>query len=160
MNVVRLIAVLLLGVAASAATSPPKPSADSVRSEVQAFVKTYVEVQNKFDATATMELVSRKPGVASIAMGDITRGWDSIRDDVDSTVGSEGRLKLALGTIDVNSLGPGFALAFAPCTINVITDSGELQLKGALTLVLEKSTGKWKVLHEHISVQLPDAEGD
>ena len=160
MNRVRLIAVLLLGVATSAATPPPKPSADSVRSDVQGFVKTYVDVQNKFDASATMELVSRKPGVASIVMGEITRGWDAIRDDVDSTIGSEGRLKLALGTIDVNPLGSGFALAFAPCTITVITDSGELQLKGALTLVLEKSSGKWKVLHEHASVQLPDAEGD
>jgi ketosteroid isomerase-like protein len=160
MNGMRLVALLLLGVTTSAATPPPKPSAESARSDVQGFVKTYVEVQNKFDASATMELVSRKSGVASIAMGEISRGWDAIRDDVDSTVGSEGRLKLDLGTIDVNPLGSGYALAFAPCTITVVTDGGELQLRGALTLVLEKSTGKWKVLHEHISVQLPDAEGD
>src|SRR2546426_1672134 len=107
---VRRVVVSLLGVAVLAAAPPSKPSIDAVRSEVQGVVKAYVEAQNNVDAGAIMEMVSKNAGVASIAMGEITRGWEAIRNGVDSTVGSEGQVKLALGTIDVSQLGSGFAL--------------------------------------------------
>jgi ketosteroid isomerase-like protein len=157
---VRRGVVSLLGVVVLAAAPPSKPSVEAVRADVQGVVKAYVEAQNKVDASAIMEMVSKSPGVASISMGEITRGWEAIRNDVDSTVGSEGQAKIALGTIDVNQLGSGFALAFAPCTITFAPEQGGLQLRGALTLVLEKSGVNWKVLHEHASAQLPTAEGD
>jgi ketosteroid isomerase-like protein len=109
-----------------------------------------------------MDMVSKKAGVASIAMGEITRGWEAIRTQVDEMVGSEGTLKLALGTIDVEPLAPNFALAFAPCTVTLSTEEGALQLRGAVTLLVEKAAGKWKVLHEHSSAQIPETpeEGD
>ena len=31
----------------------------------------------------------------------------------------------------------------------------QAQMRAAMTLVLEKSSGKWKVLHEHDSLQFP-----
>jgi ketosteroid isomerase-like protein len=104
-----------------------------------------------------MDMVSKKEGVASIAMGEITRGWEAIRTDMDSMVGSEDTFKVALGTIDMQSLAPGVALAFAPCTVTLSTAEGSLQFRGALSLVVEKSTGKWKVFHEHTSIQIPQA---
>ncbi len=143
----------------SVATVTPAVT-DSTRAEVQAFVKSYVEAQNKVDASAMMEMVSKRTGVTSVGMGEITRGWEAIRADVDEIVGSEGLFKIAVGTIDVEELGPSFALAVAPCTITFGSQQGDLQLRGAVSLVLEKSTDKWKVFHEHTSVRLPEAEGD
>jgi ketosteroid isomerase-like protein len=143
-------------------TAPPsKPHAsDALRSEVQKFVKAYVEAQNKLDASAMMEMVSRDPSVASITMGEVLRGWDAIRDDVDEMVGSNDDMTIALGTIDVVPLGSGFVLAFAPCSIAYTDDEGPVQTRGALSLVLEKSSGHWKVLHEHASIQVPDDDQD
>lgn len=152
-GLVVLPALLALATAAHGAT-------DSVRTNVQAFVKSYVEAQNKVDASAQMEMVSNRKGVSSLSMGEITRGWEAIRASVDEMVGSEGQFKISLGTIDVEELGPTFALAFAPCTITVASGEGALQLRGAVSLVLERTTGHWKVFHEHSSVKLPEETGD
>lgn len=132
----------------------------ALRNQVREFVKAYIDAQNRVDASALVDMISRKPGVSAITMGEIVRGWEAIRADVDSAVGSEGQMKISLGSIDVESLGPNFALAFAPCTLTVHTAVGDIQLRGAVTLVLEKTTGKWKVLHDHSSAQLPELEGE
>src|SRR5437867_1530475 len=60
----------------------------SVRTEVQQFVKSYVDAQNKPDATAVMDMVSRKPGVSATGMGKITRGWEAIRASGDEAAGA------------------------------------------------------------------------
>jgi len=159
MSSLRLGCILAALVAVLGAAGPTAPSADAVRAEVQQFFKSYVEAQNKVDASAIMEMVSKKPGVASISMGEITRGWEDIRKDVDSIVGSEGVMKIAIGTIDVEPLGPNFALAFAPCTITLAVAQGGLQVRGAVTLIVEKSEGKWKLIHEHTSAQITENEG-
>ena len=123
-------------------------------------MKAYVEAQNKVDANALMEMVSQRPGVASISLGEITRGWDGIRTAVDDMIGSEGVFKISLGTTDVETLGPSFVLVYAPCTITAALEGEPVQYRGAASLVLEKTSGKWKVFHEHSSVELPEAEGD
>lgn len=151
-SVVPIIALLAL---------PPVLGVPDVgRTQVQEFVKSYIDAQNKVDASGQMEMVSRKPAVSSISMGEIVRGWEAIRADVDKVVGSEGQFKISIGTIDVEVLGTNYALAFAPCTITFHAAEGDVQLRGAISLVLEKSAGKWKVLHEHSSAQLPEVEGD
>ena len=158
-----LPAALLFAPPAAARNAAPqtKPHAsDALRSEVQKFVKAYVEAQNKLDASAMMDMVSRDPAVASITMGELLRGWEAIRDDVDDMVGSNDDMTIALGTIEVVPLGSGFVLAFAPCSISYTDDEGPVQTRGALSLVLEKSSGRWKVLHEHASIQVPDEEDD
>ncbi len=150
----------VLLVTALVVCAPAFGAADTLRGEVQEFVKSYFDAQNRVDASAQMEMVSKKPGVSSISMGEIVRGWEAIRAGVDKMVGSEGRFRLSVGTIDVEALGPNFALAYAPCTMTFHTAQGEVQMRGAVTLVLVKSSGKWKVLHEHGSAQLPELEGD
>ena len=62
---------------------------------------------------------------------------------------------MTLGVIDVEILGSAHALAVAPFSATISTPQGEIQVHGALTLVVEKSGGTWKVLHEHSSVQIP-----
>jgi uncharacterized protein (TIGR02246 family) len=157
----RLAIVLLAGVAGLTliGAAAPKPTgSEAVRTEVQQFMKAYVNAENGNDATALMEMVSRKPGVASITMGEITRGWEAIRTEVDKSVESEIQLQMTLGTIDVETLSPSMALAFAPCAVTLTMEHESMKLHGAITLVVEKSSGKWKVLHEHSSAQVADIE--
>ncbi|HEX7078278.1 MAG TPA: nuclear transport factor 2 family protein [Candidatus Eisenbacteria bacterium] len=170
-----LLTILVASTAAhsgSAAPAAPAPAgktsttakaprgAEAARAEVQAFVKGYIDAANRADVTAMMEMVSRRPDVSSVTDGVITRGWESIREDNDQFAGKEGTYKFSLGSIDVTPLGPGFALAVAPVAVTVVTDQDTLQADSALSLVLEKSAGKWKIVHEHMSGQEPEGDQD
>lgn len=153
-----LLALAIVPSASIAAVAAPNAS-DKIRIDVQAFVKAYVEATNKADVTALMEMFSREPGVTSIGDGEVSRGWDAIRTDNDELVGKEGSYKISIGSIDVTPLGAAYALAVAPYTVTVTTDKGAVQLRSAMTMVLEKSGGKWTIVHEHMSTKAaPEAE--
>jgi len=156
----RIVTIAVICVASLGASPAKTSKSDAARAEVQAFVKAYVEAENKGDASAIMEMISKNADVASVTMGEITRGWDGIRDDVDAMTGAPEKVQVTLGTIEVIPLGTNFALTFAPCTITSSAAAEGLQLRGALTLVLEKSGKAWKILHEHTSAQPPPDEGD
>ncbi|HVO84134.1 MAG TPA: SgcJ/EcaC family oxidoreductase [Syntrophobacteria bacterium] len=127
---------------------------DTVTNEVQKFVRTFVEASNKADAKAVMEMYSKKPSVISIDDGKITRGWEAIRSDTNEIVGHEGRYKISLGNIEVTPLGPAHALAVAPYTMALVTEDGTtFQIRGAITVILEKAAGKWQIIHDHTSSQ-------
>jgi beta-aspartyl-peptidase (threonine type) len=151
---VWLAALLLLACGACSAQAP-----DAVRSEVQQFVRSYVDATNKADVTAIMDMFSQNSGTSKIDDGSITRGWEAIRTSNDAMVGKVSGYKMALGSIDVLPLGAANAVATAPVTITTTTDQGSNEAEGAMTLVLEKSPKGWKILHEHYSSQ-PQQEGD
>ena len=145
-----LFAALFCLVAIPALAQTP----DTVSNEVQKFVRTFVEASNKADAKAVMEMYSRKPSVISIEDGRITRGWEAIRSETNEIVGHEGRYKISVGNVEVTPLGPANALAVAPYTMALVTEDGAtFQIRGAITVVLEKAAGKWQIIHDHTSSQ-------
>jgi uncharacterized protein (TIGR02246 family) len=129
------------------------PPSRQGRAEIQRFVRAYVEAHNKADATALMEAVKRSPDVSSVNDGQITRGWEGIRTQTDELTGKEGSFKVSIGTMDVTPLGPSHALVVAPTTITVTTAQGPVEARGAVTLVLEKAAGSWKIINEHYSTR-------
>jgi len=137
---------------------PGAADAPPTRDEVQRFVRAYIDANNGADPTAVMDLVSKRSEVSTAEMGVINRGWDSIRSEVEKLAGSQGTHRLSLGTMDVILLGPGYALVVAPVTIDLSVGENQAQMRMAMTLVLEKSSGKWKVLHEHDSLQFPQGD--
>ena len=145
--VLILVPILLIG------AGPPAGKTDTTRTDVQAFVKAYVEAANKADVTAMMEMYSRKPGVTAVSDGEITRGWDAIRTGSDQMIGKEGSYKISVGSIDVTPMGSSFALAVAPYTVTVVTEKGSVQLPSAMSLVLEKFESKWTIVHDHMSTK-------
>lgn len=148
-------ALVLLALATSIGAQQPQgqPNA-AARAAVQNFVGDYIEAHNKADATSLAEAMSRRPEVSSVSDGDITRGWEAIRKEVDEITGMEGRFKVAVGTMDVTMLGASYALVVAPTSITATTPQGQsVQLKGAVTLVLERVAGGWKILNEHYSTK-------
>ena len=151
--------LLLLPFADAHAASPP--GRPSLRAEVEAFIKEYIEAVNRLDVAVLMGMTSRKPEVSTISDGQISRGWEEIRADADKVIGMEGTYRFTMGAIDVVPLGASHALAHAPYTVTVGTDRGVVTLPSAMSLVLEKSGGKWLILHDHMSTKLdPDEEGD
>ena len=158
---IRKVVLLTFGVALVATVTLVHGAPVTPRDEVLQFVKSYIDASNKNDATAVMDMISKKPTVSTVVEGKITRGWDAIRNTVDEELGSSDDEKMTLGVVDVQALGPGYALAMAPFSATETTPQGELQFRGVLSLVLEKSGTQWKMLHEHVSVEIPEpAKGD
>ena len=158
-KVVRVMAAVVGLIAITGASEPP-PSKDS-KDDVQKFVRAYIEASNNADPTALMDLVSKKSEVSTIEMGVVTRGFEEIRAAVDKLTGTQGTHRISLGSMDVTFLGPGYALVVTPVTIDLTVGENQAQIRGAMTMVLEKSSGKWKMFHEHDSLQFPmgDAPG-
>ena len=150
------VALMLSTAGRSWATDVP----EAVPTDVQKFVKAFVQAMNEGDMTAKMEMYSRKPVVASVDDGEISRGWEAIRTGNEKTVGLEGSYRVSLGVVDVVPLGASHALAYASATVTIAAGQGMVQVPGAFTLVLEKSPDGWKIVHEHWStkVQQPGAQ--
>lgn len=157
MRVTRLLSLAAVAVAVST-PAPTQSQAAPTRTSIQDAVRAYVKAHNDADATAMMEAVSRDGAVSAISDGQITRGWEAIRQGADEITGNQGRFQLAVGTMDVTPLGNDHALVVAPVTVTVGTTQGDVQLRGAISLVVRKTGSRWLVLHEHYSTQV-DTEG-
>jgi len=131
-------------------------SSAGVRIEAQQFTQAYGELESKADVAAIMELFKREPDVTFVVDGELTRGWDAIHTSTDELVGKEGRYKVDYGSIDVTPLGNSHALVVAPYTKTAVADSIAIKMHGALTLVLEKKDGRWRIIHQHESSQATD----
>ena len=149
----RIIA-LVSALSAVAVASGVAQQADTA--DVQAFVRQYTAAINRADGPAIMEMYARVPDVTSADNLDITRGWDAIKKDAASL--SENRYRMELGRVDVVPLGPGYALVVAEASYTFGTPQGALRVRGVLTLVLQKTGGAWKVIHDHSSSQNPGGD--
>jgi uncharacterized protein (TIGR02246 family) len=148
----KRILILIVGLACLAPSKAFAQQSEDLGAEIPKVVRAYVDANNRADLGAMMEMFSRKAGVVSIGDGKIARGWDAIRSEAKKLVGFRDRYKILLGTVDVSFLGTGYALAVAPYTITLRTEAGaSVQIRGALTLILDNSSGTWKIIHEHSS---------
>jgi len=152
-----IVLALSVGAFGAAADSPP-----AIRAEVEQFARAYIEAHNGTEPSAVMDLISRRPEASSVTMGAVARGPEAIRRETGTLAGVQGSHRMRPDSMDVVPLGPGFALVVAPVSFEFATEGLNSDLHGALTLVVEKSTGKWKVLHEHVSLQFPlsDVQGE
>ena len=141
-------------------TAAAQQKAPNTRAEVQGFVREFFKTMNEADVSALVEMYARVPEVASISDGEISRGWEAIRADADSLLGKQGTYRVDVGSTDVVALGTTHAIAFAGATITMRGAQGPEQLRGAFTLVLKRTPGGWKVLHEHVSTQGTEEGGD
>jgi len=126
----------------------------AVKAEIQGLVKQFAEAAQK-DVNAMLAMYEQGPATVSIGNGQIERGIEAIRKNADANLlGVIGKFKFDLGSIDVTSMGSGYALAVTPF---VMTENPSAvfsrQVKGVSTLVWKKTSKGWKVIHEHESYQ-------
>lgn len=126
------------------------------RDSVLAAVRAYVDAGNRADVQAMIDAYSKSPSVSSAGLGEVRRGWESIRAQADSMAGMEGLMRLSLGAVDVTGLGASHALAVSAVVVRVETEGGPVQLRGVVSIVLERVGGAWKILHDHFSLPLPE----
>jgi uncharacterized protein (TIGR02246 family) len=156
-----LVALATLAVSTSAAAQQqqgrPAPRAKSpavLIREVQRHVRDYITAYNRADATGLSYAFSRRTDVTSVIDGEITRGYNAIRALNDEMAGEEvGSFKFAVGTLEVTLLGSYYALVVAPTTVTVKEPEGLMQLRGAMTMVLQRTPDGWRLLNEHFSTK-------
>src|SRR5258706_2774358 len=154
-HIVGAVLTHIVAFTALQAQVPASPAATQ-RAEIQQAVRAYIDAHNRSDAATIADMYSRQPGVTSVGDGQIMRGWDRIREAFDQLVGTQGRFKIDIGSIDVVPLGPGYALALTSYSLSIGTGAETTQQRGAMTLVFQKQEGEWKVVHDHTSTQAPE----
>jgi uncharacterized protein (TIGR02246 family) len=128
------------------------------RQEVLDFVRRYVDAANRADITAYVDMYAQRPDLLSVSDGQVSRGWDAVRDEANQMMGSGGTFRISIGAIDFLTLGSTRALVCFPTVMIATTQQGQVQVRGAMTLVLEKGTGGWRIIHDHTSTA-PAAPG-
>ena len=118
-------------------------------------LRAYVDAATRGDPEAMLALYSSTSDISSVAQGDLRRGRDAVRADLDSSAGPDARFQLTAGTADVRRLGDSAMLVVAPVTISAQTDTGPARIHGALTLVAANEGGAWRIVHDHFSFVPP-----
>lgn len=153
MRAATLLCALLI---ASAPTVDAQALPAARRDSVVSAMRTFVDATNRVDVQALVDMYSKSANVSSAALGEVHRGFEAIRAQTDSLAGTEGAMKLSLGAMDVTGLGQAHVLVVTALAIRVETEGGPVQLRGALTMVFERVGSAWKILHEHLSLPLPE----
>ena len=133
-------------------------AASSSRADVESFVRAYLDASYRMDVDAVMKMVSTEPEPTSVTMGHVVTGWESIRSGLTELVGSETTIRRTLGRMHVTLLRGAHAVVVAPFTIDTNVNDEAVDARGIVTLVLDKSSGEWKLVHEHSSFELPTSE--
>ena len=135
----------------------------TLRSDVDGLVRRYVAAYNQLDAGAIAAMYSREPGITSVGDGEIVRGWDRLRErleQVGEIRSAGGTLSLSIGSLDVMPLGESHALAVTTYSVRVeVPQSASREQRGAISFVLVKSDGEWRILHDHSSARREDIAG-
>jgi ketosteroid isomerase-like protein len=150
-----LLLIPTLGIS-STEQAPSKPPVTA-----QQFVKSYVRAMNQADVGGMMKMFSKSSGVTSVGDGTISHGWHSIQTDAQQFVGRQGTFRFTVGSVEVTPLGQAYVLAVAPLTVQTIGQDDNVEVPAAMTFVLQREGGSWKVIHEHwSSKESDDVEGD
>ena len=152
MRKLRAFLALLVTLVMVGCELPADPAA--VRGEIQVLVKQFADAAQK-DVNAMLAMYEQGPGTSSVGNGQVERGIEGIRKHADmNLVGTQGKFKVDLGSIEVTSIGVGYAMSVTPF---VITENPTVafsrQMKGVDTLVWKKTSEGWKIIHEHESYQ-------
>jgi uncharacterized protein (TIGR02246 family) len=121
--------------------------------QVQDFVREYVAAMNAGDATKLTSMISKEQGVTSVAYGEVFRGWDAIRKEIDDQIAAAAGAKVTFATISVQVLSPDAAVASAPFALSLTNGGKSVQFAGAASIVVRRSGGELLVVHEHYSLK-------
>ena len=147
-----VVVVLAIGCSHGPRAADSFSATPSTRAEVYRFVQRYMEAANRSDQDTMMSMVLRDQAVSSVANGEITTGWDAIREQVQMLNAVPADIHVTIeGDPAQYQLDPDSVLVVAPYTLTARREGRTLELHAVTTLVLVRESGAWKVLHEHNS---------
>ena len=90
--------------------------------------------------------------------GSVTTNWDSIRVADREFMRSMSSVEGTFGEMFVEVLGPSAAVVTAPYEATLIDTTGtRMHVAGAGTYVFAQVAGRWRIIHMHRSMPLPQS---
>jgi beta-aspartyl-peptidase (threonine type) len=144
----RALALLLLA-GAGAALAAETPAGDP-RAAVRAVLDAQVEAWNRGDLEGFMAGYWRSPELVFCSGATVTKGWDATLERYRKRYQAEGREmgRLGFDAIEVLPLGPDAAAARGGWRLRM-SDGHEPH--GLFTLLLRRTEGAWRIVHDHTS---------
>jgi beta-aspartyl-peptidase (threonine type) len=143
----RALALLLAGAGAVLAAETP---ARDPRADVRAVLDAQVEAWNRGDLEGFMAGYWRSPELVFCSGATVTKGWDATLARYRQRYQAEGREmgRLGFDAIEVLTLGPDAAAARGAWRLRM---SDGQQPHGLFTLLLRRTEGAWRIVHDHTS---------
>jgi beta-aspartyl-peptidase (threonine type) len=140
---------LLLLAGAGAALAAETPAGDP-RAAVRAVFDAQVEAWNRGDLEGFMAGYWRSPELVFCSGATVTKGWDATLARYRKRYQAEGREmgRLGFDAIEVLPLGPDAAAARGAWRLSM---SDGQQPHGLFTLLLRRTEGAWRIVHDHTS---------
>jgi uncharacterized protein (TIGR02246 family) len=146
----RYLAIALTLALAAQAVGQAQTAGDQ-RQEVVAFVNAYIEAANRSDMSSVADAYAKRPDVIRVKNGVVTQGWEAIRNQVARVRRSATADRVSAGVVEVMSLDATVALAVVPYVVTVNTQQGAQQIRGTMSLLVQKTPDGWHIIHDHTS---------
>ena len=104
---------------------------------------------------ALSQLYARNVDLVVVQEGTTFLGWSSVESMLKDRIARTGAIVIRLKDMQVSSLSPDVAFAFATMTRELTFEATTVTEGGTLTLVLRKHDGKWLITSEHYSYKRP-----
>ena len=117
--------------------------------EVRGFVDSYLAAHNSSDFESLLGHFGEGADVVSVINGRVQRDLRGIREDLKSFDREDLQETLTLETAEWTPIGDTHVLVFAIC--NVHSEHSPNDSKLAISWLLTKETGSWRILHQHAS---------
>src|SRR5262245_54894342 len=139
------IALLLV---AAGVSMPARATGDDIASEIGAVLKQQADAWNRGDIDAFMEHYLKSDGLTFSSGGQITRGWQSTKDNYKRRYPTREKMgQLAFSDLEFMSLGEGAALVLGRWRLA----REESPVGGNFTLLFRRVEGQWVIIHDHTS---------
>jgi uncharacterized protein (TIGR02246 family) len=141
----------LLPLLAVACATPGLGTAE--RAAVTSVLTRQSEAWNRGDLAAYMEGYARDPKLLFTSGGTIRRGYDEARAAYEKRYGSDRASmgQLVFEILDVQPVGKGGAVVLGRWRLTETPSAGQ----GVFSVVLERREGRWQIIHDHTSSDLP-----
>lgn len=125
-----------------------------MENEILAVMNAQIGAWNRGDIEGFLDGYERSPDLLFASRGTFARGWDSLLERYQKAY-PEGKMgTLEFSDIEVHPIAGDAAWVVGKWRL----DMGNKKPHGAFTLIFERTTGGWKIIHDHSSGVEPDAE--
>ena len=141
-----LAVMIVVGCSPASKTSTTTPSA-SVDADVDSLFQNYVDALNRGDSTAASEVFA--PGLTAAGREQFFRGSGSLARTAGESPLSLGQNQFDIDTLQVVPIESNHALALVIYTVDP-NDQDVPAFHTTGTYVLERTGGKWRIIHAHV----------
>ncbi len=119
---------------------------------IKALLQTQTNRWNQGDIDGFMETYWRSDKLTFSSGGKTTRGWQATLNRYKVNYDSRDKMgTLDFSDLEISPLGPEVALVLGSWRLTFAEDSTTRPMVGKFTLVLQKFTEGWRIIHDHTS---------